>query len=248
MAPSSLPIGVLLLRRFGPSCHRIRRSNIYKSSVIFLTFIAYMSYHLSRRPLSVVKTALNRNCSSLTPPPGTNTSNPCWCCWAPFDKDNANSLLGLLDSSFLISYAIFMFISGFVAERCHLRYFLALGMVGSGIFTYLLGVAFYYDIHSIYYFIIVQIICGALQTTGWPAVVATVGNWFGTRSNRGFIFGIWNSHTSLGNIFGALVAGAFLEYNWGLSFIVPGLIVASVGLILYLFLVPCKNLFLSIIN
>lgn len=135
-----------------------------------------------------------------------------------------------------------MFISGFIAERCHLRYFLALGMVGSGIFTYLLGVAFYYDIHSIYYFITVQIICGAFQTTGWPAVVAAVGHWFGPRSSRGLIFGIWNSHTNLGNIFGALIAGAFLEYNWGLSFIVPGLIVASVGFLLFLFLVPCKTI------
>lgn len=53
--------------------------------------------------------------------------------------------------------------------------------------------------------------------------------------------GIWNSHTSVGNILGALVAGAFVESNWGLSFIVPGVIAASVGLLAFLFLMPRKQ-------
>ena len=50
--------------------------------------------------------------------------------------------------------------------------------------------------------------------------------------------GLWNSHTSLGNIFGSLIAGAFVSSNWGLSFTVPGMIIAGVGFILFLFMVP----------
>ena len=50
--------------------------------------------------------------------------------------------------------------------------------------------------------------------------------------------GLWNSHTSLGNILGSLVAGAFVNYNWGLSFTVPGLIIAGVGFTIFLCLVP----------
>jgi len=52
--------------------------------------------------------------------------------------------------------------------------------------------------------------------------------------------GVWNSHTSVGNILGALVAGAFVEYNWGMSFIVPGIIIAVMGVLVFLFLVPRK--------
>ncbi|CAG2164142.1 unnamed protein product [Oppiella nova] len=110
-------------------------------------------------------------------------------------------------------------------------------MLLSGLFTYAFGIAFYYDIHSFYYFIIIQIICGALQTTGWPAVVSSVGNWFG-KGSRGLIFGIWNSHTNVGNILGAVIAGYFVEYNWGLSFIVPAIIVSAAGFILFLFFTP----------
>ncbi|XP_034140953.1 glucose-6-phosphate exchanger SLC37A2-like, partial [Drosophila guanche] len=71
----------------------------------------------------------------------------------------------------------------------------------------------------------------------WPAVVACIGHWF-HKSSRGVIFGLWNSHTSIGNILGAIIAGAFVEYNWGLSFIVPGVIMAVAGFLVFLFLTP----------
>lgn len=141
-----------------------------------------------------------------------------------------------------MSYAVFMFFSGWLAERVNLRYFLALGMIFSGLFTYLFGLAYYYDIHSYYFFVIIQIITGAFQSTGWPACVAAVGNWFGHSSKRGVIMGIWNSHTNVGNSLGTAIAGAFVQTNWGLSFMVPGLFIAVSGFILFLFLVPCKFL------
>lgn len=73
------------------------------------------------------------------------------------DQDNAQALLGTLDSAFLFAYAGAMFFSGFVAERVNLRYFLALGMIFSGIGSYLFGIARPYDIHNIWYFISVQV-------------------------------------------------------------------------------------------
>lgn len=52
------------------------------------------------------------------------------------------------------------------------------------------------------------------------------------------IFGIWNSHTSLGNILGTTIAAQYVETDWGLSFIVPGAIMGICGFIIFLFLVP----------
>lgn len=54
----------------------------------------------------------------------------------------------------------------------------------------------------------------------------------------GFIFGVWNSHTSLGNILGTTLASRYVEHDWGLSFIIPGLIMAVCGLVIFLFLAP----------
>ncbi|XP_075234455.1 major facilitator superfamily transporter 16 isoform X4 [Lycorma delicatula] len=234
-----VPIGIKVIQKVTEKCCRttyFNRNLWYRSSVWILTFLAYMSYHATRKTISVVKTTLNRNCSELTPPPGINGSNSYWCDWAPFDGPDATRLLGALDSSFLFAYAGAMFISGIVAERVSLRYFLALGMIFSGVACYLLGIAKTYNIHSLLYFILVQIFGGIVQTTGWPGVVAVMGNWF-EKEKRGLIFGIWNSHTSIGNIIGSLIASYYLEIDWSLSFIMPGLLMACIGFLNFLFLV-----------
>jgi OPA family glycerol-3-phosphate transporter-like MFS transporter 1/2 len=36
----------------------------------------------------------------------------------------------------------------------------------------------------------------------------------GCFSSRGLIFGIWNAHTSIGNILGAVIPGAFVGTQW----------------------------------
>ncbi|XP_046743104.1 glucose-6-phosphate exchanger SLC37A2 isoform X4 [Diprion similis] len=220
--------------------NRCNRLAWYKGSILALTYLSYTCYHMSRKPMSVVKNVLSRNCSGLVPPPDispndTDTEN--WCEWPPFDRDNASALLGALDSSFLFAYAGAMFLSGFVAERVNLRYYLSLGMIFSGICCYLFGIARPYEIHSLWYFILVQALGGVFQTTGWPGVVTVVSNWFG-KGKRGLIFGIWNSHTSLGNILGSLIAAEFVETDWGLSFMVPGAIMGVAGFLLFLFLAP----------
>lgn len=181
--------------------------------VLIVTFLVYCCYHMMRRPLSIVKSKLyHKNCSDLLSEEKSQEiyykNNTQWCDWAPFDKTNAESLLGLLDTCFLASYAIFMFVSGYIAERSNLRYFLTISLTICGIFLILAGIAFPLKIHNLYYFIIIQIINGIVQTTGWPAVVAAVGNWFG-KAKKGFIFGIWSWHTSVGNILGATIAGIY---------------------------------------
>ncbi|XP_044738195.1 glucose-6-phosphate exchanger SLC37A2 [Chrysoperla carnea] len=235
-----VPLGIICIQKIQRFCFprvTFNRELCYRTSVLVLTYLAYMCYHMTRKSISVVKGVLNQNCSSLTPPSVISPDEMnTWCDWAPFDANNAQALLGTLDSAFLFAYAIAMFMSGFVAERVNLRYFLSLGMLFSGIFSYLFGIAKSYNIHSLSYFIIVQIFAGIFQTTGWPGVVTVVGNWFG-EGKRGLIYGIWNSHTSIGNIVGTLIAADYVESDWALSFMVPGLIMGIFGFILFLFLV-----------
>ncbi|KAK5858309.1 hypothetical protein PBY51_002457 [Eleginops maclovinus] len=227
---SPLAPGIRLITSFS-------RDGWYRGFILFLTFLFYTAYHLSRKPISIVKSELHKNCSTVIPPPDLNiTNNETWCDWAPFDQDNYQTLFGILDNCFLVAYAIGMFFSGIFGERLPLRYYLSFGMLMSGLFTCLFGLGFYLKIHSIYYYAVIQVFNGIMQTTGWPAVVACVGNWFG-KGKRGFIMGVWNSHTSVGNILGSLIAGAFVSSAWGMSFIVPGLIIASTGILCFFFLV-----------
>ena len=72
-------------------------------------------------------------------------------------EQEAKTYLGLLDTSYLFSYAFFMFWSGLLAERMDLRYFLSLGMLFSGIFTFLFGLGYDAGIHTIAYYISIQV-------------------------------------------------------------------------------------------
>ncbi|MED6263934.1 hypothetical protein CHARACLAT_009687 [Characodon lateralis] len=227
---SPLAPGIRLVTSFS-------RDSWYRGFILFLTFLFYTAYHLSRKPISIVKSQLHRNCSLVIRPADLNvTDNDTWCDWTPFDQDNYQTLFGVLDNSFLVAYAIGMFFSGIFGERLPLRYYLSFGMLMSGLFTCLFGLGYYWNIHSLGYYAFIQVMNGLMQTTGWPAVVACVGNWFG-KGKRGFIMGVWNSHTSVGNILGSLIAGVFVSSEWGMSFIVPGLIIASAGVLCFFFLV-----------
>ncbi|XP_073017216.1 putative glycerol-3-phosphate transporter 1 [Primulina eburnea] len=231
----------------------IKKSSVsyktHQAIVLILTFFAYLSYHATRKTTSIVKSALDpqspnvnskssfswRRAYSQRPSYGMKSSFVLGAGWEPFNGSDGTSLLGELDVAFLFVYAVGMFFSGHAGDRMNLRIFLTIGMVGTGLFTSLFGVGYWANIHIFYYYLIVQMLAGLFQSTGWPSVVAVVGNWFGKRK-RGLIMGIWNAHTSLGNITGSLVASMMLKYGWGWSLVVPGLGITFVGIVLFLFL------------
>ncbi|RDX89585.1 putative glycerol-3-phosphate transporter 1, partial [Mucuna pruriens] len=209
----------------------------HQAIVLIVTFLAYASYHATRKTTSIVKSVLDPQSSDLGLAffPFRRLSSKPGAGWAPFNGPDGTSILGELDVAFLAVYAFGMYFSGHLGDRCNLRVFLTVGMLGTGLFTSLYGVGYWGNIHNFYYYLVVQMIAGLFQSTGWPSVVAVVGNWFG-KSKRGLIMGIWNAHTSIGNIAGSLIASAMLSYGWGWSFVVPGLIIAFIGLVIFLLL------------
>jgi OPA family glycerol-3-phosphate transporter-like MFS transporter 1/2 len=153
----------------------------------------------------------------------------------PFNTIDGSALLGEIDVAFLAVYSVGMFFAGHLGDRMDLRIFLTIGMFGTAVFTALFGAGYWLNIHNFYYFLVIQMIAGLFQAIGWPSVVAIVGNWFG-KSKRGLIMGIWNAHTSVGNISGSLLAAFLLKFGWGWSFAIPSLIMVAVGLLVFVFL------------
>lgn len=87
-----LPWGLGFINWIGMKCWPHRRMNKlswHRGGVLALTYLAYTCYHMSRKPISVVKNVLYHNCTGLIPPPDIpidddNRDN--WCDWAPFGK------------------------------------------------------------------------------------------------------------------------------------------------------------------
>ncbi|XP_073130402.1 putative glycerol-3-phosphate transporter 4 [Henckelia pumila] len=225
----------------------------YRYTVLIVTFIAYTSYHASRKPSSIVKSVLhpesNSNFVSFRPWPVGNlfVKNELVVMsddgdmvkknmgWAPFDGKDGTWKLGVIDVAFLSCYAVGMYVAGHLGDTLDLRLFLTTGMIGSGTFVALFGMGYFFDVHVFWFYLGMQMLAGLFQATGWPSVVAVIGNWFGKRK-RGLIMGIWNAHTSVGNIAGSLLAAGVLEYGWGWAFILPGAFIFMSGIIVYLFL------------
>eukprot|EP00252_Welwitschia_mirabilis_P023294 TRINITY_DN6557_c0_g1_i2.p1 TRINITY_DN6557_c0_g1~~TRINITY_DN6557_c0_g1_i2.p1 ORF type:complete len:528 (-),score=32.26 TRINITY_DN6557_c0_g1_i2:609-2192(-) len=245
-ARGGAPLGVELLRKLRGG--RDLKLGTYKTSVLIITFCAYASYHASRKPTSIVKSVLDPETDkkngglswpfNLFPAKAGNgngfvSENDGW---APFNARDGTAKLGEIDLAFLSMYSLGMYFAGHVGDRVDLRVFLTLGMVGSGLFVGLFGMGYWWNVHNFWFYLIMQMIAGLFQATGWPSVVAVVGNWFGKRK-RGLIMGIWNAHTSVGNIAGSLIASGVLQFGWGWSFILPGALIAFVGFMVFLFLV-----------
>ena len=200
----------------------------YRFSVLVITFLSYMMYHASRKPPSIVKSVLNPTDEQRRAGvPG----------WAPFNGPDGNHLLGQTDVAFLAAYSIGMFFSGHIGDSMDLRVFLTYGMVGSGLFVCAFGFGQAWEQHALAYYVFVQIAAGVFQSTGWPSVVSVMGNWFG-KSKRGLIMGVWNAHTSVGNILGSLLASAMLKTgDWGNAFVINGVLTIACGWLVYMFLV-----------
>lgn len=81
---------------------------------------------------------------------------------------------------------------------------------------------------------------GLAQSTGWPCVVAIMGNWFG-KEGRGLIFGIWSACASVGNIFGAALAATFLTYGYEYAFLVCCVLLVCCAVICFFAIVPAPE-------
>ena len=120
---------------------------VYRTVVLVLTFGSYTLYHATRKPMSIVKGTLRDG-------------------WAPFTGEDGNSLLGSIDVAFLATYAVGMFFSGHVADTMDLRVFLTVGMLGSGLFTAVFGLCYFYDVHDVWVFYAIQVPCPLLALKG----------------------------------------------------------------------------------
>ncbi len=121
---------------------------------------------------------------------------------------------------------------GNVSDRSNPRYFMATGLILSGIINLMLGFS-----STVPILFILMLLNGWFQGMGWPPAGRTMTHWFSDRE-RGFKMSIWNvSH----NVGGALVpvlalAGLNLFSSWRGMFYFPAIISIIVGIIVLIFL------------
>ncbi|XP_064632932.1 sugar phosphate exchanger 3-like [Lineus longissimus] len=214
----------------------------YHISVFLLTFMSYAFFHATRKTFSNVKPTISQE---WTPAAANNTQegplrpSNVWTKHHLFQNgDDAEPYLGALDAIFLISYAVGLYIFGALGDRFDLRIVLSCGMCLSAVMVFIFGyVTELTHFYNIYFYGAMWCLNGLIQASGWPTVVAVMGNWFG-KSSRGFVLGTWSACASVGNIIGAFVVGEVLDYGYEYAFMATSTMLFAGGLLIFFGLVP----------
>jgi len=202
--------------------YKFTRRDSHKLSVFVLTFFSYAFYHGTRKAFSNVKSSTGK----VWTPQDQNASMPAispdniWNNHRLFDNEaDAERFQGVLDTTFMLAYAVGLFLNGYIGDRVDMRVLLSIGMIGTATTVFIFGcLCEWLQFYNKYFYVFIWVLNGLFQSTGWPVVVACMGNWFG-QSSRGVLLGMWSSCASVGNIIGAFMASAVLKYGYEYCFL-----------------------------
>jgi OPA family sugar phosphate sensor protein UhpC-like MFS transporter len=137
------------------------------------------------------------------------------------------SELGILSSILAITYGASKFLSGIWADRSNPRYFMAVGLILTGVCNILFGMS-----SSIVFFAVFWGLNGWFQGWGWPPCARLLTHWY-SQKERGTWWGFWNSSHSIGGAIIPLLAALCVQYwGWRYAMYLPGVTCILVGLFL----------------
>ncbi len=153
--------------------------------------------------------------------------------------------VGFIATGLAVAYGLSKFIMGNVSDRSNPRYFMATGLLASG----LVNLIFPSFAGSVTAMFALWFVNGWAQGMGWPPCARTLTHWF-SDGERGRIFAVWNlAHNLGGGLVGPIVNGALAlaavmaagaALGGGLTlrlvFYVPALLAIGMGLLLLVFL------------
>lgn len=135
--------------------------------------------------------------------------------------------LGILSSILAITYGISKFLSGIMADRSNPRFFMATGLILTGVCNILFGLS-----SSVIFFAVFWGLNGWFQGWGWPPCARLLTHWY-SQKERGTWWGFWNTSHSVGGLLIPLLAGFLAQYvGWRYALYVPGALCILVGFFL----------------
>lgn len=148
------------------------------------------------------------------------------------DLGFTKSEIGLIAAMLSISYGVSKFVMGVVSDRSNPRYFMATGLILSGLTNLLMSISPTVGMMAGLWFF-----NGWFQGMGWPPCGRTLTHWF-SDNERGTKFALWNTaHNVGGGAIGPIaVFSIYLWASWRGAFVIPGLIAITAGVLIIVFL------------
>lgn len=135
--------------------------------------------------------------------------------------------LGILGSVLYISYGLSKFASGVMSDQSNPRFFMAIGLIVTGITTILFGFS-----SSLILFAIFWGLNGWFQGWGWPPCARLLTHWY-SQSERGTWWSVWSTSHNVGGFLIPILAGICAEsFGWRYAMFVPGVLCIIMGFVL----------------
>ncbi len=175
----------------------------WRIRILYSMFVGYALYYFTRKSFTFAMIGLSQDLN--------------------FDK----SELGFLGSVFAITYGISKFASGVISDQSNPRYFMAFGLILTGLFNIFFGMS-----SSLVLFALFWGLNGWFQGFGWPPCARFLTHWY-SHSERGSWWSTWNVSHNVGAFIIPWIVGICLHYwGWRAGMYVPGVICIIGGLFL----------------
>ena len=183
----------------------------YRLQILTTIFVGYAAYYLVRSNINVAKPYLIH------------------------DLGLSKGDVGLLASALTIAYGISKFVMGNVSDRSNPRYFLATGLILSGLTNLAFGFLPGLTLMTVCWFL-----NGWFQGMGWPPCGRTMVHWF-SDGERGTKMAIWNVAHNVGGMLAPLIAGyaivlPYFGASWKAAFYVPAVLAILGGILVLVFM------------
>lgn len=180
----------------------------FRSQMLTTIFVGYAGYYLVRSNMSVAKPYL------IT------------------ELGLSKSDVGLLASALTVAYGLSKFLMGNVSDRSNPRYFLATGLILSGLINLFFGF-----LPGLGFMVAFWFLNGWFQGMGWPPCGRTMVHWFSDKE-RGTKMAIWNLAHNVGGMLAPVIASYAIGFfhSWKSVFYAPAVLAIITGFFVLIFL------------
>lgn len=180
-----------------------KKYKYWRIRIFYSMFIGYIFYYFTRKSFTFAMPTLIADLG--------------------FDK----AQLGIIGSTLYFSYGISKFISGVMSDQSNPRYFMAIGLMITGLTNIFFGMS-----SSIVLFALWWGLNGWFQGWGWPPCARLLTHWY-AKSERGTWWSVWSTSHNIGGALIPILTGFIIDYSgWRGAMYVPGILCIGMGLVL----------------
>lgn len=175
----------------------------WRIRILYSMFIGYAFYYFTRKSFTFAMPGLSEDLH--------------------FDKGQ----LGLLGSILYITYGISKFASGILSDKSNPRFFMAFGLIMTGVLNILFGLSSTFWLFAVFWGL-----NGWFQGFGWPPCARFLTHWY-SQNERGSWWSTWNVSHNIGAFVIPWIIGACLYFlDWRSAMYVPGVLCILGGVFL----------------